>query len=72
MGERLRVDNQAHFVRIHVVLAGYRVEGLFREMPDDCSASAVIGPAYDLTRQWLAGRIRVVLADYRELLTQVA
>ncbi|HGR4990929.1 TPA: TetR/AcrR family transcriptional regulator, partial [Pseudomonas aeruginosa] len=45
---------------------------LFREMPDDCFASVVIGPAHDLARQWLAGRTRVALADCRELLAQVA
>ncbi|VFT27143.1 transcriptional regulator [Pseudomonas aeruginosa] len=55
LGERLRADNQAHFARIHAALAGYRAEGLFREMPDDCFASVVIGPAHDLARQWLAG-----------------
>lgn len=43
LGERLRADNQAHFARIHAALAGYRAEGLFREMPDDCFASVVIG-----------------------------
>ncbi|CRX12805.1 TetR/AcrR family transcriptional regulator [Pseudomonas aeruginosa] len=72
LGERLRADNQAHFARIHATLAGYRAEGLFREMPDDCFASVVIGPAHDLARQWLAGRTRVALADCRELLAQVA
>lgn len=72
LGERLRADNQAHFARIHAALAGYRAEGLFREMPDDCFASVVIGPAHDLARQWLAGRTRVALADCRELLAQVA
>ncbi|HCG0375470.1 TPA: TetR/AcrR family transcriptional regulator, partial [Pseudomonas aeruginosa] len=50
LGERLRADNQAHFARIHAALAGYRAEGLFREMPDDCFASVVIGPAHDLAR----------------------
>ncbi|OVZ67509.1 TetR family transcriptional regulator, partial [Pseudomonas aeruginosa] len=71
-GGRRRPNNRAHFARVHAALAGYRAEGLFREMPDDCFASVVIGPAHDLARQWLAGRTRVALADCRELLAQVA
>ncbi|MGV8664068.1 TetR/AcrR family transcriptional regulator, partial [Pseudomonas aeruginosa] len=69
---RLRADNQAHFARIHAALAGYRAEGLFREMPDDCFASVVSGPAQDRAHQWLGGRTRVALADYRERLAQAA
>ena len=72
LGEQLREANQEHFARIHQALAGYREQGVFKEMPSDCFASLIIGPTHDFARNWLAGRTRTELADCRELLANAA
>lgn len=72
LGEQLREANQQHFARILQALAGYREQGLFKDMPVDCFASLIIGPTHDFARNWLAGRTRSELADCRELLANAA
>ncbi|GLK89613.1 TetR/AcrR family transcriptional regulator [Pseudomonas turukhanskensis] len=72
MGDQLREANREHFARILEALAGYREQGLFREMPADCFASVVIGPTHDFARNWLAGRALTEFAGCRELLAQIA
>ncbi len=72
LGGQLREANQEHFARIYQALAGYREQGLFKDMPVDCFASLIIGPTHDFARNWLAGRTRSELADCRELLANAA
>ena len=72
LGGQLRDANQEHFARIYQALAGYREQGLFKDMPVDCFASLIIGPTHDFARNWLAGRTRSDLADCRELLANAA
>ena len=72
LGGQLRAANQEHFARIYQALAGYREQGLFKDMPADCFASLIIGPTHDFARNWLAGRTRSELADCRELLATAA
>ncbi|KIL03704.1 TetR/AcrR family transcriptional regulator [Pseudomonas sp. S5(2021)] len=71
-GERLRQFNQAHGERIAGVLRKHRHAGAFRELPGECFVSVVIGPSQDMARNWLAGRSKRPLAEYRELLAQIA
>ncbi|MHA6493190.1 TetR/AcrR family transcriptional regulator [Pseudomonas borbori] len=71
-GGELREANHEHFSRIYHALAGYREQGQFKDMPDDCLASLIIGPTHDFTRNWLAGRTHTALDDCRELLAQAA
>ncbi|MEK1939123.1 MAG: TetR/AcrR family transcriptional regulator [Pseudomonas sp.] len=72
MAEQLREANREHFARILAALAGYREQGLFREMPADCFASVIIGPTHDFARNWLAGRTQTEFASCRDLLAQLA
>ena len=72
LGGQLRKANQEHFARIQQALAGYREQGMFKDMPADCFASLIIGPTHDFARNWLAGRSRTELADCRELLANAA
>ena len=72
VGEQLREANRDHHARIFEALQEYRQAGAFRDMPADCFASVVIGPAQDFARNWLAGRTHTSLAECRELFMQVA
>ena len=72
MGERLREYNQAHGVRIGAILRRHREAGAFRPIPGECFVSVVIGPVQDMARNWLAGRSKRPLTEYRELLAQIA
>ena len=72
MGDALRDANRQHFAQILTALTEYRLQGLFKALPDDCFASVVIGPTHDLARNWLAGRTQSELGECRELLAQIA
>ncbi|EWC41692.1 TetR family transcriptional regulator [Pseudomonas stutzeri] len=72
MGERLREFNREHGLRIAGILRRHREAGAFKPLPKECFVSVVIGPVQDMARNWLAGRSKAPLADYRELLAQIA
>lgn len=72
MGERLRDFNREHGGRIAAILRRHREAGAFKAIPGECFVSVVIGPVQDMARNWLAGRSKAPLADYRELLAEIA
>lgn len=72
MGERLREFNREHGGRIAAILRRHREAGAFKAIPGECFVSVVIGPVQDMARNWLAGRSKAPLADYRELLAEIA
>ncbi|WP_313055322.1 TetR/AcrR family transcriptional regulator [Pseudomonas lopnurensis] len=72
MGERLREFNREHGGRIATILRRHREAGAFKAIPGECFVSVVIGPVQDMARNWLAGRSKAPLADYRELLAEIA
>tara|TARA_R110000764_G_scaffold19912_2_gene51722 strand:- start:300 stop:899 length:600 start_codon:yes stop_codon:yes gene_type:complete len=72
MGEQLKNSNREHYARLQTRLQTYRDEGCFRDLPTECFASIVVGPAHDMARNWLAGRLSKNLADYRKLLAETA
>jgi len=71
-GDELKKVNREHYSRLFAALQTHRESGQFREIPAECFASIVVGPAHDLARNWLAGRTKGSLADYRELLADTA
>jgi AcrR family transcriptional regulator len=72
MGEQLKNSNREHYARLQLRLKTYRDEGCFRDLPPECFASIIVGPAHDMARNWLAGRLKKNLADYREVLAEAA
>ncbi len=72
MGERLREFNREHGGHIAAILRRHREAGAFKAIPGECFVSVVIGPVQDMARNWLAGRSKAPLADYRELLAEIA
>jgi len=72
MGERLRDFNREHGGRIAAILRRHREAGAFKAIPGECFVSVVIGPVQDMARNWLAGRSKRPLTEYRELLAQIA
>lgn len=72
MGEQLRTSNREHYVRLQTRLQTYREQGCFRDLPPECFASIVIGPAHDMARNWLAGRLSKNLVEYRDMLAETA
>jgi len=72
MGEQLREYNQQHGQRIAAILRRHREAGAFKAIPGECFVSVVIGPVQDMARNWLAGRSKQPLTEYRELLAQIA
>ncbi len=72
MGEQLREFNREHGRRIAGILRRHRDAGAFKPLPKECFVSVVIGPAQDMARNWLAGRSKTALAEYRDLLAQIA
>lgn len=72
MGERLREFNQQHGTRIAAILRRHREACAFKAIPGECFVSVVIGPVQDMARNWLAGRSKRPLTEYRELLAQIA
>ena len=72
MGERLRDFNREHGGRIAAILRRHREAGAFKAIPGECFVSVVIGPVQDMARNWLAGRSKRPLVEYRELLAQIA
>ncbi|MBF6624697.1 MAG: TetR/AcrR family transcriptional regulator [Pseudomonas stutzeri] len=71
-GEQLREFNQAHGSHIAAILRRHREAGAFKVIPGECFVSVVIGPTQDMARNWLAGRSKRALAEYRDLLAQIA
>ncbi|GAA6129858.1 TetR/AcrR family transcriptional regulator [Halopseudomonas sabulinigri] len=72
MGEQLKTINREHYVRLQTRLQTYREQGCFRDLPPECFASIIIGPAHDMARNWLAGRLSKNLVEYREMLAETA
>ncbi|MEH6492408.1 TetR/AcrR family transcriptional regulator [Halopseudomonas sp.] len=72
MGEQLKTTNREHYARLQTRLQSYRDQGCFRDLPLDCFASIIVGPAHDMARNWLAGRLSKHLTDYREVLAESA
>ena len=72
LGDQLREVNRSHGERIGAVLRRHREAGAFKAIPGECFVSVVIGPAQDMARNWLAGRSKRPLAEYRDLLAQIA
>lgn len=72
MGEQLKNSNREHYVHLQARLNTFIDEGCFRDLPPECFASIIVGPAHDMARNWLAGRLNKHLADYRELLAETA
>ncbi|MCF7200799.1 TetR/AcrR family transcriptional regulator [Pseudomonas oligotrophica] len=71
-GDQLREANRVHGERIAAILRRHREAGAFKAIPGECFVSVVIGPAQDMARNWLAGRSKRALAEYRDLLAQIA
>jgi len=72
MGEQLKTSNREHYVRLQTRLQTYREQGCFRDLPPECFASIIIGPAHDMARNWLAGRLSKNLVEYRDMLAETA
>lgn len=72
LGDELKSINALHVSRMKAVWEEMQTHGDLRTIPAPCIPALITGPAQEIAKAWLAGRLKGALLDYAEPLAEAA